>query len=298
MEKIKITFLSTGDAVPTKARSHTAILLNYKEENILIDCGEGTQQQFKKADLNPCKLTRILISHWHGDHILGIPGLLQTLAMIGCNKKIKIYGPKGTNYSFSLIKKLVNIELPIEINEVSNKKIIETPDFYIETSSMHHTKPANAYSFVIKDKIRLDKKKLAKYSLPNSKILKDLKEGKSITYKNKTIKPSQVSFIEKGKKITFILDTMMNQNAISLAKNSDILIIESAFLSKEKDKAREFKHLTVIDATTIAKKAKVKKLILTHISQRYEHKMHEIEEEAKKHFKNVSLAKELHTIEI
>lgn len=298
MEKTKITFLSTGDAVPTKERSHTAILLNYKEENILIDCGEGTQQQFKKASLNPCKLTRILITHWHGDHILGLPGLLQTLAMLNSNRKIKIYGPRGTKDSFSLIKKLVNIEIPVEVHEVSNEIFIDTPDFYIETKSMHHTKPTNAYSFIIKDKIRLDKKRLAKYGLPNSPLLKELKQGKSIVFKDKTIKPSQVSYMEKGRKITFILDTLTNQNAIDLAKNSDLLITEATFLSKEKDKALEHKHLTALDASEIAKKAKAKRLFLTHVSQRYEHKMHEIEKEAKKHFKSVSLAKNLQTIEL
>ena len=89
MEKIKITFLGTGDAVPTKTRNHTAILLSYKAENILVDCGEGTQRQFKKAEINLCKLTRILISHWHGDHFLGLPGLLQTLAMLNYSRKIE-----------------------------------------------------------------------------------------------------------------------------------------------------------------------------------------------------------------
>ena len=79
--KTKITFLGTSQAIPTAKRNHTAVLLSYKDENILIDCGEGTQRQFRKAKLNPCKLTRILITHWHGDHVLGLPGLLQTLAL-------------------------------------------------------------------------------------------------------------------------------------------------------------------------------------------------------------------------
>lgn len=298
MEKIKITFLGTGDSVPTKTRNHTALLLSYKAENILIDCGEGTQRQFKKAEINPCKLTRILISHWHGDHFLGLPGLLQTLAMLNCSKKIKIYGPRGTRHFISLLKQLVRIEIPLEVHELSNKIFIDTPEFYMETKSMHHLTPANAYSFVIKDKIRLDKKKLEKYSLPNSKLLKDLQQGKSITWKNKTIKPSQVSYMEKGRKISFVLDTAPNKNAIDLAKNSNLLIIESQFVQKEKAKAEKFKHLTLPQAISIAKKAKVKRLILTHVSQRYEKSLHEIESEAKKLFKNASLARDLGSIEI
>ena len=93
---ITINFLGTAGQVPTTKRNHSAILLTFNEENILIDCGEGTQTQFRKAKLNPGKITRILISHFHGDHILGIPGILSTLALNGYNKTLEIYGPVGT----------------------------------------------------------------------------------------------------------------------------------------------------------------------------------------------------------
>ena len=108
-KKIELTFLGTSDAVPTKQRSHTSILLNYAGENILVDCGEGTQRQFRFAELNPCKITRILITHWHGDHVLGIPGILQTLALSGYNKTLYIYGPKGTKeFMQNLLKTFVS----------------------------------------------------------------------------------------------------------------------------------------------------------------------------------------------
>src|SRR3989344_5690783 len=93
-KEIKLTFLGTADAIPSKARNHTAILLSFGGENILVDCGEGTQRQFRKADLNPCKITKILITHWHADHVLGLPGLLKTMAMNGYNKKLVIYGDR------------------------------------------------------------------------------------------------------------------------------------------------------------------------------------------------------------
>ena len=163
---------------------------------------------------------------------------------------------------------------------------------------MVHSTPSNAYSFIIKDKRRLDKNKLKKFKLPNSPLLKDLKKGKDIIYKNKKIKASEVSYIEKGKKITVILDTKINENAIELAKNSDILVIESSFSSEDKDKAEKFKHLTASDAATIAKKAKVKSLILTHISQRYERDLLKIEKEAKKIFKTTKIAKDFDSLDI
>ena len=93
MKDINVTFLGTGNAVPTILRNHSAILVNIDSDNLLFDCGEGTQRQFRYAKLSPAKITHLFITHWHGDHILGIPGLLQTLAMIDYKKKLKIYGP-------------------------------------------------------------------------------------------------------------------------------------------------------------------------------------------------------------
>lgn len=296
MEKIKITFLGTSDSIPTKLRNHSAILLAYKNENILIDCGEGTQRQFKIAEVSPMKLTSILITHWHGDHTFGLPGLLQTLARQEYNKTLKIYGPKGTKRCINLLKELVNIDLPLEVYEIENKVFIDNSEFYIETKSMDHASPANAYSFIIKDKRRLDKQKLKKLKLPNSPIIKSLQQGKDIMYGNKKIKASQVSYIEKGRKVTVILDTKLNQNAINLAKDSDILISESSFSSEDKDQAEKFKHLTAVDAATIAKRAKVKCLVLTHISQRYEGNLSKIEKEAKKIFKNASIARDFDSL--
>ena len=132
-EKINLTFLGTSQAIPTAKRNHTSILLQYKAENILIDCGEGTQRQFRKAKLNPCKLTRILITHWHGDHILGLAGLLQTLLLNGYSKTMYIYGPKGTKQDLSaLIDLLVPYnKIPLVVQEVSEGKFLETKDFYL-----------------------------------------------------------------------------------------------------------------------------------------------------------------------
>jgi len=298
MEEIKITFLGTGNHIPTAEHNHTSILAALGSQNILIDCGEGTQRQLRIAQISPTKIDKILITHWHGDHILGLPGLFQTLYMMDYKKTLKIYGPKGTGYFISLLQKLVgHINIKLEVHEVSGK-FIEEKDFYIEAKSMSHGTPANAYSIVLKDKRRLDKNKLRKLKLPNIPIIRNLQMGKDIVINSKKIKASSVSFIEKGKKATFVLDTGMNQNAIALAKNSDLLVIESAFSSQDAAKAKEYLHLTATDAATIAKKAKVKKLILTHISQRYEHNPGIIEKEAKKIFKNTTLAKDFDSITI
>ncbi len=296
MEPITLTFLGTGNAVPTERRNHTAILLTYKDENILIDCGEGTQRQFRYAKLSPAKLTRLLITHWHGDHILGLPGILQTLAMTDYQKTLEVHGPKQTKEYFKLLSQLVNIQVSLDIKEHSSGKILETKEFYVEAEQMQHGTPSLAFAFQIKNKLRLDKSKLDKLKLPNSPILGELAKGKDITFEGKKIKAKDVTYMEKGRRVTIILDTKMNERAIKLAKNSDLLICESSFAESESEEAESHKHLTASQAATIAKKAKAEALILTHISQRYEAFPKIIEEEAKKIFKNSKIVKDLDQI--
>jgi len=298
--EIKITFLGTGQAVPTAKRNHPAMLLQYSNENILIDCGEGTQRQFRKAKLNPCKLTRLLITHWHGDHILGIPGLLQTLALNGYNKTLEVYIPKGTGRFFNLIQNIFVHRGAIKINlhEVENGKIIETPDFYIEAERMVHETPCLAYSFVEKDRVKIDKEKMKKLGLKSSPALRELKKGVSIKVKNKVITPESVLYTEKGKKVTFILDTAMNSNAVKIAKNSDLLVCESTYLKQEQALAKNYGHLTAEQAAEIAKKSNSKKVILTHISQRYDICEKRILKEARKVFKNAEISNDLMEIKI
>ncbi|MCL5018619.1 MAG: ribonuclease Z [Candidatus Pacearchaeota archaeon] len=295
---IKLTFLGTSDAIPTAERNHTSILLNYKEENILVDCGEGTQRQFRKAKLNPNKVTRILITHWHGDHVLGIPGILQTLSFSEYNKTLYIYGPLGTKeFMRNLFKTFVfHKNFKIEVEEVSGK-FFETDDFYIEAEKMRHGIPCNAYNFVKKGNLRIDKKKLAKTKIQGP-ILKKLKDGKDIVYQGKKYLAKNLTYTEDGKKVSFVFDTSFNERIVPFVKNSDLLICESTFGTEMEDRAEEYKHLTSKQTAEIAKKSNSKKLILTHISQRYSKNPKKILDSAKKIFKNSHLVKDLDEIEV
>ncbi len=300
--KIPITFLGTGAAIPTSRRNHISMLLQYKDENILVDCGEGTQRQFRKEKLNPCAITKILITHWHGDHILGLPGLLQTLALNGYNKTLHIYIPKNTRYHIDLIFKMFIFQgtLKYEIHEIDSGIFFENSDFKLEASKMEHKTPTLAYSFIEKDKIRINKTKLKKYKL-KGKIIGELTRGKDIIWNNKKIKSKDIAYKEKGKKITFILDTLVNPNMTKLAQDSDLLVSESTFLEdseKGKELAKEDFHLTAKQAAQVALKAKVKKLILTHLSQRYEANPKPLLQEARKIFKNTVIAEDLEKTEV
>lgn len=296
--KIPIIFLGTSQAIPTVKRNHTAVLLKYKQENILIDCGEGTQRQFRKAKLNPCKITKMLITHWHGDHILGIPGLFQTLALNSYNKTLEIYGPRGTSKFTDLMQRLFVFEgkIKIEVKEVEGK-FLETEEFSLEAFPLKHGAPCNAYTFTEKDKLRIDKKKLKELNILGP-LLGEVQKGKDIKVNGRIIKAKNLTYKEKGKKIALILDTELTDNCYKAAKNADLLIAEATYSSKDKELAKENKHLTAEDAARIAKKSKCKKLILTHISQRYQKNERILVEEARKIFKNTELAEDLMEIEI
>jgi ribonuclease Z len=292
-EKIEITFLGTSDSIPTEKRNHTAVLLRWGAENILMDCGEGTQRQFRIAGINPCKLTRILLTHWHGDHIFGLPGLLSTLAMSGYSRKLEIYGPRGTKENLRGLEALYGrFGVEFSVVEVGNGRFFEDKEIALESAEMDHNGPTVAYSFIVKDKLRLDKKKIKKLKIPNSPLLGKLQKGEDVVFEGKKVKAKDVTYLQKGNKAAFVIDTAKNKNAVMLAKDSDILICEATFLSDEEDKAKEYKHLTAAQAGEIAKSAKVDKLYLTHISQRYEHRQDKILKEAKKVFKDVKLAKD------
>ncbi|MEJ2267495.1 MAG: ribonuclease Z [Nanoarchaeota archaeon] len=297
--KIKLTFLGTSAQIPTAKRNHSGILLNYKSENILIDCGEGTQRQFRKARLNPCKITRILITHWHGDHVFGLPGILSTLSFSNYRKEVYIYGPRGTKEFVKDLLKLFNFQKNFKIiAENVSGKFFENEEFYLEAEKMKHGIPVNSYNFVIKDKLRIDKKKLIKSKIPVGKHLTDLQKGKDVVVDGKKYKSKDLTYLEKGKKISFVLDTLRNDKIVPFVKNADVFVSESSFSSENAKEAKEHLHLTAEQAGQIAKKAKVKKLILTHISQRYEKNLKGLLEDAKKNFKNVQIVKDLDVVEI
>jgi len=300
-EKIIVTFLGTGSSVPTARRSHPATLLQYKDEMILFDCGEGTQRQFRKAKINMMKLTAICISHWHPDHTLGLPGLLSTLKMLGYEKELLIYGPKGTKHN---LREYLNLHLPngnglnIRVQEVGDEIFCEKGEYVLMSKPMDHSTSTNGYAFIIPEKKRLDKEKLAKLNLPNTPLLGKLLQGKTVTIHGKKIDGKKLIYTEPARKISVIIDSRYFDGAVMLAKDSDLLICEASFAAEDEELAESHGHMTSTQAATIAKKAKVKHLVLNHLSQRYDMIPKKIMSEAKEIFKNVSVPDDLDKIEL
>ena len=295
----EIVCLGTGSAIPSIKKNHSGFLIKTEREKILIDCGEGIQRQFKHANENPVKLTKILITHWHEDHTLGLAGLLKTLGMNSYVQTLHIYGPRHTSEKLELFQRIYSrYKIRIEVHEITNSIVYEDKQIKIECAQMDHGVPTLAYSLTIKDQTRIDKAKLKKLKLPNSPLIGQLQQGKDIEFNGKKIKAKSVIYIQKGKKITIVLDTAMNDRAIDLAKDSDLLICESTYSAEESEQAREYKHLTTTEAATIAKKAKVNQLALVHVSEKHVHRIPQLLKEAKTVFKNVSIPDDLAVLKV
>ncbi len=284
--------------LPTHDRNHSSIFLDYNQEGILIDCGEGTQKQLRIAHIKPNKISKILITHFHGDHVLGIPGIIQNLAAHDYQETLEIFGPKGTK---SNIKKLLSGiifqgKINMKIQEISSGIFYKNSQFSLQAAKLNHGNvPCLGYSFIEKDKLKINLEYTKKFNLIQHPILKQLQSGKSIKWQGKTISVKQGTIKKPGKKITFILDTRYCQQAIKLAKSSDLLISESTWL--EPEKKQHGHHLSAKDAALIAKNSKSKKLILTHFSQRYSN-LSEFEKEAKEVFLNTTVARDFLTVEV
>ncbi|RMD46043.1 ribonuclease Z [Candidatus Pacearchaeota archaeon] len=302
-EKIKVTFLGTGSAVPTSRRNHPAVFVQYKDEGILFDCGEGTQRQFRKAGISPTKIKRIFLSHWHGDHVLGLPGLFQTLMLLKIEEKIEIYGPRGTRdllalYSKLFLRKGNFVKLALDVFEVEKGVVFDGGEFCVESVPADHDVLTNSYAFVVKEKTRLDREKLKKFNLPNSPIVGKLARGEKVVFDGKEIDGSKLIYKEPERRVAFVIDTRFCKQLVEISRGAELLISESTFSADEKNLAEERAHMTSEDAARLAKEANVKRLALIHLSQRHDEMPKKILGEARKIFKNVFLPEDLDSVEI
>lgn len=290
---MQIQFLGTGCMMPTKTRNLAGVLLSYKAENILFDVGEGTQRQLKIAGIKPGKVTKILISHWHGDHVLGLPGLLQTFMASQYHGTLEIYGPRGSKKYFENMMKGFAVKEIVEykLKEIGSGKFFETNDFYLEALPMKHGAPCVGFAFVEKERRRIDMKKAKRLGLTEGPLLGKLQKGQAVTLKGKKIKPDEVSDVVEGKKVVYVTDTEPCDNIVKLAKGADLLIMEATYSSQLQEKAEEYGHLTAKEAGMLANQAHVKKLILTHFSQRYKN-VKELEEDARQVFDDTEAAED------
>ena len=274
---IDVLFLGTGGGMPTPRRSLSSLLLNFKGRKILVDCGEGTQLSMKNAKTGFKDIDVICITHCHGDHIIGFPGILSTIGNSGRTTPLTIIGPKDIT---RIVKGLTVITpyLPYELNIIENPigklsfnatkenlKLENGGEFLIEPLEVNHSIPCIAYNFTVKRKPKFNREKAVNYNIPR-KFWSDLQVGKNINYEGSVYTPSMVIGEErKGIKISFVTDTTPTDSIIPFIEESDVFICEGTYGSDDDiDKAIKNKHMTFSQAATLAVRGNVKELILTH----------------------------------
>ncbi len=295
---IDILFLGTGCMQPTKTRNHSGILLTYGKENILMDCGEGIQRQMRVAGVKPAKITTLLISHWHGDHVFGIPGLMSSMGADKSDATLRIFGPPGTKKFLEHMLQGFAAKDIIKHTVVEVKKgaFWETEEFVLEAQPLKHSVLCVGYSFIEKEKRKIDMAAAEKIGL-RGPILGELQRGEDVVFNGKKIKSRDVTYVVAGKKVSYIADTVVCEGAEKLAKNADLLISEGTHLDDIKEKAGKYMHLTVKEAALIASEHNAKKLVITHLSQRYK-SVAEIVEEARAHFDEAIVAEDFLRISV
>ena len=281
---MKLVFLGTSAAQPTEKRGLSCICLEREGEILMFDAGESTQISYMKSGLGWNKKMKLFVTHLHGDHCVGILGLLQTMSMQNRTESLEIFGPKGIDEFLAANIKILNFGLSfsILITIVNEGTIYENNKFLIHAAKANHSITAFSYLFEEKDKPgRFNVEKAKELGIPEGELWNKLQNGEDITNNEKIIKPEQVLGKKRlGKKIGISGDTMPTKELEEFFRECDYLVFDSTFLDEEKQKAQDTCHSTAKQAAELGKNANVKNLILTHFSARYKDEIgHKIEAE-------------------
>ncbi len=301
---MKLNILGCYAATPRTLTNPTSQVLEIKNHLFLIDCGEGTQVQLRKNKIKFSRINHIFISHLHGDHFFGLPGLISTFRLLGRDKEMHIYGPKGIKEAITLLLKLGDswTNFPIRFHELTSKEpeiIFEDEKTTVETIPLDHRVYTNGFLF--REKLgerKLNIEAVAKYKIDKC-YFQNIKNGKDIILDNGVTIPNiKLTFDPpKAKCYAYCSDTGYYPEIVDQIKRVDVLYHESTFLESEAHLSAKTKHATAKEAATIAKKAKVNTLILGHYSTRYK-SIDLFKEEAQEIFPKVLLADDGKQIEI
>ncbi len=294
---VRIVFFGTGGSWPSPERNVMSIGLQVDSEVLLFDCGEGTQRQMMHTNMSFMKIKRIFITHYHGDHFLGLAGLIQTMTLNERKEPLEIYGPPRTVDILTryLSAGYYSITFPIKLYELEGGEVLDFGDYTIATLRVAHPVPTLAYAFKEKDIPRIDKKKADQYRL-DSKVLERLRKEGEIVHEGRTIRIEDVmGGIRVGRKIVYSGDTSPIKEMENFARDADILIHEATVESSLEEKANQYGHSSARQAATIAKNAGVRELLLVHISPRYKNAS-VIEKEAKSIFPRSRVVRDLEEI--
>ncbi|MFQ5907793.1 MAG: ribonuclease Z [Thermoplasmata archaeon] len=270
---MQIAFLGTSGSMPSPHRNVSAIAIKREGEIILMDCGEGTQRQFMLSKLSFMQVSRILLSHFHGDHFLGLPGLVMTMSLNDRSEPLEIYGPTGT---VRTVRALLDINLfrptfETRVRDLEPGDEVDCGDYWIKVTDSPHLVPC--LTFALEEKPRPGRFHLEKaqaIGIPEGPLYRRLQQGQAIEWKGKHVAPQDVMGPpRRGRKIVYTGDTRPNEGLIPFARDCDVLIHDATVESTLEEQANEYGHSSARQAAEIAKRSGVDILFLTHISPRY-----------------------------
>jgi ribonuclease Z len=302
--KFELTILGSSSATPIFERNPTSQLLNINEKHYLIDCGEGTQQQLMRFGLKAQRIDYIFISHLHGDHYLGLVGLLSSMHLNGRSKQIKVFGPPELKEILDMQFKfsMTALRFPLEFyptQAVKSELIFENTDVQVETIILNHRIPCTGFKFTLKrrlPKIRMDKVDELDIPVEHRQLIK---KGFPYTDKNGRVHQAEelTNPADEPRSYAYCSDTLCDWSYIDQIRGVNLLYHESTFMHDMLDRAEETYHTTALQAGEIAERAEVKELLIGHFSARYRD-LNPLLEEARLKFENVALALEGKTFEI
>lgn len=295
---VRLVFLGTGSGKPMPHRGVSSVALFRDGELFLFDCGESTQIQLSRSSLRPGALEAIFLTHFHGDHVNGLPGFLGTLTLNKRRDPLDIHGPQGLTKWFACLKDLHILwpSFDVRAHEISEPGVITTgEDYRVETRPLDHRVSAWGYAFIENERPgRFDVDAAHELGVPSGPLFGRLQRGESIELDDgRTIDPSDVlGPARPGLKIAYCTDTVPCDSAHELARDADVLIHEATYPAGNERKAHKRGHSTAGDAARCARDAGAKKLILTHISQKYTN-LEEFVGPAREIFENTVVAHDL-----
>ncbi|MPZ71765.1 MAG: ribonuclease Z [Nitriliruptorales bacterium] len=298
MSQRELTILGSSAQTPTRERNHNGYLLRWDREQIVFDPGEGTQRQLLLAGRSASKITRICVTHFHGDHCLGLPGLIQRLNLDRAKGPVHVYFPvEGTPY-------FENLRGAAAFHEGTSLKVVPWADgatdpgpaFTLSARTLQHRIPTLGWRIEEPPRRHLLPDRLAEFGLEGPVVGNLQREG-VVEVHGRRITIEQVSETRPGQRFAFIMDTALCDAAFELAADADLVVCEATYLTGDEGLARRYQHLTAAQAGRIAAEAGARRLVLTHFSQRYPDPG-QFAAEANEFFDDVVLAQDLQTVAV
>jgi len=296
---LTVTFIGTAASVPTKARGTAATMIARGGERWLVDCGEGTQRQLLRSGLGLVDLDLILVTHLHGDHVLGLPGLVKTFGLRGRERPLRIVGPRGIRELFDRLGGVVGrTPYPLRVEEATAETVHETDGAVIESFHTHHGVPSLGYA-IVEDRRpgAFDVATATTLGVPAGPMFGRLQRGEAVTVDGREVRPDQVLGPPRsGRRIVLSGDTRPCVATAAAAEDADLLVHEATFLEAERERAIETGHSTAKEAAILARDAGVRLLALTHLSSRFMPR--EARAEAEAEFSNVAVPRDFDQVEL